>query len=271
MAIPFLDQPAPLVSWLLAGAAVLVIGIAKSGFGGGVGLLAVPLFVMAVGSAPVAVGAMLPLLLAGDVMSAIHHRGYADRRLLGMLLPGFAAGTAAGALLIFLFQETARAERALEIVIGLVCIGYFFADRAKNRWASEWALEPGWRDATAVGAIAGFVSTLAHTAGPVIAIFLLAQKLPKRVFVATSVFFFLLGNAIKLPPYGALGLIDWSTLRIGLWLVPLVPLGTLAGFAMHKRMNERVFHQVILWIILLSGVQLLVGTDVIRAALAGGA
>ena len=50
------------------GVSVIIIGIAKSGFGGGVGILAVPLTAAAL-NADTAVGVLLPLLIAGDMFA----------------------------------------------------------------------------------------------------------------------------------------------------------------------------------------------------------
>ena len=55
-------------SKLLAGCAVLFIGVAKAGFGRGLGMLVTPLCVLAFGS-KTAIGILLPLLCAGDAFS----------------------------------------------------------------------------------------------------------------------------------------------------------------------------------------------------------
>ncbi len=57
---------------LLAGFAVLFIGVAKAGFGGGLGMLVTPLCVLAFGP-KTAIGVLLPLLCAGDVFSLYHY------------------------------------------------------------------------------------------------------------------------------------------------------------------------------------------------------
>jgi uncharacterized protein len=85
------------------------------------------------------------------------------------------------------------------------------------------------------------VSTMSHGAGPIVTLYLLQEKLEKRILVGTLVFFFLLVNAAKVPTFVAMGWINAGTLRDGLWTLPLLPLGTLAGAWLMKRMPEKPF------------------------------
>ena len=79
------------VFYLLAIPAVLLVGISKSGFSGGMGLLAVPL--MAVMISPVQAAAiMLPLLCAIDLFVIYNYRHNWDRWNIATLLPGAIIG-----------------------------------------------------------------------------------------------------------------------------------------------------------------------------------
>ena len=64
---------------LLVGLTVVFIGLSKTGFGGGLGILTAPLCVVAFGiagqSPQFAIGFLLPLLCAGDGFSLYHYRG----------------------------------------------------------------------------------------------------------------------------------------------------------------------------------------------------
>jgi uncharacterized membrane protein YfcA len=93
----------------------------------------------------------------------------------------------------------------------------------------------------AIGTTAGFVSTLSHGAGPIVTLYLLQERLDKRVLVGTLLLFFLLVNLAKLPTFIALGWINASTLRDSLWTIPLLPIGTLAGAWLHRRVAEKPF------------------------------
>jgi uncharacterized membrane protein YfcA len=43
------------------------------------------------------------------------------------------------------------------------------------------------------------------------------------------------------PTFVALGTINAATLRDSVWLVPLIPLGTLSGAWLHRRVPEKPF------------------------------
>ena len=270
-------DPLSWTSWALAAAAVLVIGIAKSGFGSGVGILAVPMFVAAMG-ARIGLGAMLPLLIAADCLSVYHHRRTWDKHNLRVLAPGTLAGLVVGAgLLAWLLSGSAGgdvvsgadslgrmstldgAERPMQIAIGSVCILYVAASMLLTRVAEHWRWRANWLTGTIAGGLAGVASTLAHAAGPIMSIYFLGQHLPKRPFLGTTVLFFLVVNSLKLVPYAWLGMIDTSTLQYGLWLLPLVPLGTWTGAQLSRVMREDIFRQTIMVLVLLSGLKMVFG------------
>ncbi len=269
--LPFSDPnlyPNPLACWLLAGAAVIIVGIAKSGFGGGVGVIATPLFIFAFGDPKLAVGALLPLLIAADIFSVWHHWKKWDPRNLIKLLPGSVLGIAAGAALIWWMGELSESgERWMKFAIGIICILYVVGDVIKARFAPNWHFEPKHTNGAVFGSAAGITSTLAHAAGPVITIFLIGQKITKQTFIGTCVIYFFIINNIKLIPYATLGLIDTSTLWYGLWLLPLVPLGTFCGARLNRLMSEKAFKTAIMVIVTLSGIDLMLGKSMLLRAL----
>lgn len=259
LTVPFLDQAQPVVSWLLACVAVVIIGIAKSGFGGGVGIVAVPLFVLAYGDPKPAVAALLPLLIAADIFAVAHHWGTWDKPNLGHLLPGAMAGIALAAGVLALFGTLDKQKRSLELAIGLICVVYPLLEVVKIRLAPHRRLRSGAVVGSGAGLAAGFVSTFAHAAGPIAAIYLLAQHLPRQAFIGTSVIFFFIVNTVKLIPYSLLGLIDTATLWAGLWLLPLIPVGTFLGARLNRVMSEGVFRAAIFVIVVLTGAKLVWG------------
>jgi uncharacterized protein len=99
--IEFAQHIHPLLGWLLAATGVIILGVAKSGFGGGVGIIAVPMFALAFG-AQRGGAILLPLLLAADVFSVYHHWGGWDKKTLAVLAPGTVFGIFAGAVLLWI-------------------------------------------------------------------------------------------------------------------------------------------------------------------------
>ena len=94
-------------------------------------------------------------------------------------------------------------------------------------------------------------------AGPVAAIFLLNQGLPRATFLGTTVIYFFGINTTKLIPYTVIpGLTDWAAVAVGLCFLPFAPLGTWLGKRFAARLSERVFRNVILGLTFVTGVQL---------------
>src|SRR3954467_9162049 len=67
------------VWWSIALCAIFLIGVTKSGFGSGVGLMIVPMMAIAATNiqslgAAATLGVLLPLLIAGDILAAYQYR-----------------------------------------------------------------------------------------------------------------------------------------------------------------------------------------------------
>ena len=105
-------------------------------------------------------------------------------------------------------------------------------------------------------AAAGLTSTIAHAAGPIVAMFLLSQRLDKRKFVGTSLVYFVFGNCLKLGPYVWLGIVDLESISTLPYLAPAVLAGTLLGAWMNRRLPARAFSAVIYAVVFATGVRL---------------
>jgi hypothetical protein len=105
------------------------------------------------------------------------------------------------------------------------------------------------------GVSAGFTSTIAHAAGPIVSLFVFSQGLGKTLFVGTVAWTFTLINLTKLPFYIGVGLIEFDVLRFDVLLIPLIPVGSYLGHWMHHRVSEKLFNRIILVLTLIAGVQ----------------
>lgn len=236
----------PWIYFLSVGSAVFVVGLSKAGFGGGIGIVAVPLMGSVMPPQHM-LGVLLPLLIAADLLSNLHHLRAYEWRLLGPLLWGGAAGIAAGSAVFWLIRRSDPAgfQKTLALLIGGICVAFV----AIQAWSLAGRRVPTLpshpASGIAVGGLAGFVSTISHSAGPLVTLYLLGEKVEKRRLVGTLVFYFLLVNVSKVPTFVALGTINAATLRDSIWLIPLVPLGTLAGAWLHPRVPERPFAAIL--------------------------
>src|SRR5262249_22405911 len=105
------------------------------------------------------------------------------------------------------------------------------------------------------GVIAGFASTIANAAAPVMNMYLLSRKLPKEQFVATGAWFFLVINLAKVPIYSWHHLFSTTSLMFDLLMVPAVICGAFVGLRIVHRVPQRVFDAMI---IVLTGISAVV-------------
>ena len=246
--------------WITAAIAIVFVGIAKAGFGGGVGVLATPLMALTI---PVtdAAALLLPLLIIADIFSINHYRTRFDRGNIRVMLPGAVLGIAVGGFFFGYFSDN---ERALQIGLGILAL--IFVAFQFTRSIVLGVLEkrqPHPAEGVAMGAIAGFTSTLAHAGGPPATMYLLPQKLPRDLFVGTTVIFFAGVNLVKLIPYSALGLIRVGNLVTIAILAPLSFIGVRLGIYLNRHFTDLWFNRLVYTILLLTGIQLILGRSLI--------
>ena len=246
--------------WITAVLAVILVGIAKAGFGGGVGVIATPLLALTI---PVteAAALLLPLLIIIDMFSVYHYRQNFDRPSIRLMIPSAAAGILIGGLFFGTFSSN---ERVLKLGIGLLAVVFVLFQLFRSQILGQ--LE-GKRPSTTQGilfsGLAGFTSTLAHAGGPPATIYLLPQKLPRHLFVGTTVIFFTAVNLIKLIPYSLLGLIKVGNLTTILVLSPLCYLGVRLGIYLNGRFTDKWFNRLVYTLLFLTGIQLILGRNLL--------
>ena len=200
----------PVTFWMAAVTAVLLIGISKAGFAAGVGALTTPLLSLTVGVTE-AVAILLPLIIITDMLALFYYRRDFDQRSVKLLLPGAFVGILAGGLF---FSALLGKENLLRTGLGILALLFVAFQVVRGFILGRMATHhPGPLEGLAMGAFAGFISTITHAGGPPVAIFLLPQQLPKHIYVGTTAVFFAITNALKLIPYGLLGLLKPGMLR----------------------------------------------------------
>ncbi len=247
--------------YIFAPLAVVLVGIAKAGFGGGVGIAAVPLFIIATGDSKASLGIMLPLLCACDMFAIFHYRNTFDKTNLLRLVPGAIAGIFVCGLFLGLVHEQ-KADYYLKIMIGVISIAFVIYEMIKIWVLNKLdAYKPKSWHGWFFGFSVGLTSTLAHAGGPPATMFLFPQHMGRRIFVGTTVILFTIVNAVKLIPYTYHGMINFESMKQSFYLLPLVPIGTYLGVWMNKRINEKIFNAVIYTILFLIGLKLTTGFE----------
>ncbi len=246
---------------LLAAGGVLFIGLSKAGFGGGLGMLTTPLCVLAFGAdgrpPTFAIGVLLPLLCAGDAFSLRHYWGKWEKKNLKYLLPGVILGVLVGTRYIGEFTP-----HQLNFCIGVLAVCFVVFQLVKEYiFRAEGAFAPNHFIGIPCGIGAGIISTFAHGAGPVVSVFLVPQKLPKEIYVGTTVLVFTCINWIKLPFFVANGIITKETFMTGLVFLPLVVVGVALGVWLNRKISEGLFVKLVYTFTFLTGLQLIFRFD----------
>ena len=245
---------------LLLVLATLLVGVAKAGFGGGVGVIATPLVALAV-PVPEAAALMLPILIGTDVFTVGQYRSNLSMPDLRLLLPAAIVGVFAGALTFDALTEHERSLKAAVGVLALAFVGWrLVAPRLLGRL--QGAAPPSVAWGGVMGAVAGFGSTLAHAGGPPLTVYLLPRGLGRHTFVGTIAWFFFALNLIKLVPYAWLGLLSIERLALALMMLPLAWIGTWLGIRLLGSIDEVLFTRLVMVVLTLTGLQLILGRNI---------
>lgn len=216
----------------------LLIGFSKTGVQGAV-VVSIPMMAMAFGARE-STGVILPMLCFADLIAVLHYRRDADWRIVARLLPSAVAGFfVALAVDAAIPRESFGALMALCIFAGLAVMFFARGERA-GRIARSGAC------ASAFGVLGGFTTMIGNAAGPVMSVYLLSANLPKRSFVGTSAWFFLLVNYMKIP----FQVIAWenigaSALKAGACGIPFIFAGAFLGVLLVNRVPEKFFRALI--------------------------
>jgi uncharacterized protein len=230
-----------------------MVGVSKAGITG-LSILSIALFNHVFPSSKQASGIVLPLLIFGDFVAVFAYRKHAQWHYLWRLFPWTAIGVVLG-----YFTLGRISDHTARILVGWIIIGL----AALSYWRRYGSMPGGkdpvyhWTVGAAIGMTAGFITLVANAAGPLMAIYLIAMRLPKMQYVGTAAVFFLLLNLFKVPFMVDLGLITTQSFGFNLALAPAVLLGALAGRWLLVRVNQNLFEQMVLLLSAIGGILLI--------------
>ena len=227
----------------------VLVGMAKTGVSG-MAILVVPLIAM-VFPAKESVGALLPMLIAGDILALIYYRRHAQWRRLVKLIPGVAAGMLFGGLLLSQFDNQSMRIFLGAFVLLLLVIEWL------ARYLNLHEFKKLQTFAFLVGIMAGFGTTVGNAAGPIMGIYLIMMDLDKRQLMGSGAWFFLIVNTSKLPIFIYHDMIGLETIRFFAWMLPFVILGTFLGRKLLTILSQKIFNNLVLLFAGLSSLWLL--------------
>ena len=230
--------------------AIVIFGIAKSGLGGSIALISIPLMtvVMPLGQA---LAIILPILILSDFIAVYRFRKDFDFNTLKLIVPFSAIGILIGSVTFSYFSED-----LLIFIIGLM--GFFFSSHyflfKKNKTIPT---KKSFLKGSICSTVAGFTSFCVHAGGTPTSIYLLPLRMQKEIYVGTRVVFFTLVNLIKFPFYINLSMITFDSFKQSILLFPLSIVGILIGYQILKYVEESIFYNIIYIIILITSSKLL--------------
>ncbi len=230
-----------------------IIGLAKAGFGGGLGMIVVPMWVLyfADTEPTYLVGLMLPLLIMGDVSTLFFYwRGW-DRRNIVVLFPGAVVGIVLGMNLMGVLPDA-----EFKLLIGVAALAFGVGQALRERMVTTAFGGRTWIGFLA-GVGTGTISALAHLGGLITTLYLLPQRLTNHAFVATATIIFFMINMTKVPFYITQDLLTGDIMMLALTMIPSIVVGAVLGAYLNKRIPKKQFAWIVLFFVIASGVKLI--------------
>ncbi len=230
--------------------AIILYGIAKSGLGGSMTLISVPLMTIVM---PLnqALGIILPILIFSDFIAVYKYRKEFDFGTLKLMIPFAAVGILVGSLTFSYFSE-----EMLKFIIGVMGFlfagHYFFFKKDKDQKSQKNFFKGG-----ICSMVAGFTSFCVHAGGTPTSLYLLPLRMKKEIYVGTRIIFFTFVNLIKLPLYINLSMTNFESFKNSLILFPLAILGIIIGYKLLKIIEEKLFYNILYALIFFTSTKLL--------------
>ena len=230
--------------------AIMLYGVAKSGLGGSMALISIPLMTVVM-TLSQALAIILPILILSDLVAVYRFRKSYDLETSKLLVIGGGIGVIIGSFTYTFFSE--ELLKALIGVMGFLFTTHYFIFKRKKIIPLKKSIIKGGLSSI----VAGFASFCVHAGGTPTSIYLLPLRLKKEIYVGTRVIFFTFVNLIKLPFYIHLSMMNLQTFKQSIILVPLAIVGIYIGYRILKIIDEKLFYNIIYILILFSSSKLL--------------
>lgn len=246
-------MPDDLLSYVFGALAAILVGLSKTGVPG----VSIPAILMMTeafaGNEKLSVGAILPILLAGDAFAVACYRQHTQWDRLLRLLPYVVLGMIPGVYVLLNVDN-----RQFKLVLGILVIVLMAIEGGRQRFG--WKDMPHqWWFVALMGLAAGFGTVVGNAAGPVMGIYLISMGMLKAEFMGTWAWFFMIVNLSKLPLFGSLGMITTETLLFSLALMPCLILGALIGKRLFLLIPQKVFDPLVLGLALIAAMRMVAG------------
>lgn len=226
----------------LLGFAVFGASMLQAATGIGYGVIAGPIFLVALnGAEAIQISTLHNLLIA--LILAPMLRGGVDRTVLKYLVIGSIAGIACGLLLQSALSVVALKLTAAAMVIFVALT--LIADMRRRR-AVISRTEPARIEVISVGVIAGIMGGMLAMPGPLAATWMSVRSYDKRTVRSTILAFFIFAYGANVLSYASLSGFGAETLKLAAILSPPLVLGIAAGGAVSRILSEALFRKILL-------------------------
>lgn len=227
------------------------VGVAKAGVAGA-GMAVIPLLAITFGGKESS-GLLLPILIFADIFAVFYYHKHANWHHLKRLLPFAFIGVMLGTYLGDILNDAHFKGVMAGIIVVSLCIMVW---REKNKSPQ---LPDSKMISASIGISGGVATMIGNLAGPIMALYLLAMRLPKTEFIGTAAWFFLIINVIKVPFHVFVWhTISLNTALLGLLLIPAIGFGVFIGVKAIKRMNDVFFRYLVITMTAVTAVAMLI-------------
>jgi len=232
------------IEWIVVALCSAMVGISKCGVPG-VGIIAIPLMAWVL-PAKSSVGVLLGILILGDLFAAGYYRRNARWGHIVKLLPIAFVGIVVGYFALDTVDNNQLRRIIGAIVLSMLALRFFQVHSRRTsgpsrQFGEEGSIPQGLLFAIVMGFFAGIATMMANAAGPVMIIYLISMRLPKREFVGTAAWFFFVVNWVKVPFSTSLELMTPESLKFNLAMFPFIAFGAIIGIILLKRIPQNIF------------------------------
>ena len=240
------------MDWVYLSITTFFAATIQSATGFGFGLIAVPVFLLVLGTAD-AIQMVMIIILCMSILDWAKLRGHASRPLLLRLCIGMLIGFPFG-MLVFHYVPLS----GLKVIIALVIIIFSLQNllRLLNDKQASAVPEPvdsqnKWMTIL-TGTVSGVMSTSLAMPGPAVMLYLVHKGFEKTRIRATILTYFIFAYSGSILLQSILVGVSKSTWVSSLLLVPFGLVGVISGHYLAQKIDQKLFKQLVLLILILT-------------------
>ena len=235
------------LAWLASAAVIFGAHVVFGLAGFGVGLVAMAFLPFLMAPATAVVLMTVYAMIFTVVLFVPLRRDFAPRAIAGLLL-GSVLGTPAGVWILAV--APANVVNRLIGAMLVVVVAIEFAGRFPRLTARGWDV--------AAGLLSGVIGGAVGLPGPPVVVYAATQAWTPRAFKANMQAYFIVNQGVIVFAYWLSGLLTAEVLRLtGLYLLPALA-GTVCGMALFTRIDPVKFRRFVFFLLLASGIALLI-------------